>query len=180
MGNAKWSLVSREGSATHPDIQTTLEGLVVDQDWTFSKADTSYLTHGLHDYPARMIPQIARRLIERYSPKGGRVLDPFCGSGTTLVEARLMGRDSVGSDVNPFALLLAKVKSTPIDFRRSKFAAAAFLRKVDGDHRRREKAKALPATPSRSTQTSSTGSRVTFAGTLSSSTRRSSKWRTAM
>lgn len=67
-------------------MQLTLEGLPSKEDWAFAKGDTGYLTHKIHDYPARMIPQIAQRLIDRYSPAQGKILDPFCGSGTTLVE----------------------------------------------------------------------------------------------
>ncbi|MHC1590955.1 MAG: DNA methyltransferase [Candidatus Helarchaeales archaeon] len=84
------------------------------EDWDFQGANTKYLTHGLHYYPARMIPQIARRLILRYSKERDFILDPFVGSGTTLVEARLAGRDAIGIDVNPFSVLLTRVKSTPI------------------------------------------------------------------
>lgn len=60
------------------------------EDWTFADADTQYMTHGLHPYPAGMIPQIANRLIERYSKPRLTVLDPFCGSGSVLVESRLL------------------------------------------------------------------------------------------
>ncbi|MCK6589416.1 MAG: site-specific DNA-methyltransferase [Polyangiaceae bacterium] len=72
--------------------------------------------HGFHSYPARMHPLSARRLIEELSQKGERVLDPFCGSGTVLVEARLLGREAVGVDANPLAVRLARLKargSTP-------------------------------------------------------------------
>ncbi len=62
-----------------------------------------------------MIPQIARRLIIRYSQEGDLVWDPFCGSGTTLVESMLLGRRSIGTDLNPFAIFLSRVKTTPID-----------------------------------------------------------------
>lgn len=61
----------------------------------------SYLTHNLHPYPAKFIPQIPKELIVRLSKKNNWVLDPFCGSGTSLVEARLTGRNSIGVDVNP-------------------------------------------------------------------------------
>lgn len=83
--------------------------------WDFVGADTQYMTHGLHPYPARMIPQIARRLIERYSKSGDIVLDPFCGSGGVLVEATLLNRNSFGIDINPLACLLARVKTYPIN-----------------------------------------------------------------
>ncbi|MFO0754880.1 MAG: DNA methyltransferase [Byssovorax sp.] len=66
--------------------------------------------HGFHTYPARMHPLVARRLIEAFSAPGERVLDPFCGSGTVLVEARLAGRAAVGVDANPLAVHLARLK----------------------------------------------------------------------
>jgi SAM-dependent methyltransferase len=66
--------------------------------------------HGFHSYPARLHPETARRLVERFSPAGGRVLDPFCGSGTVLVEARQLGRHAFGIDLNPLAVELATLK----------------------------------------------------------------------
>jgi len=102
-----------------------VSGVQIEEDWDFAGADTQKYTHGLHAYPARMIPQIAHRLIERYSSPYDLVLDPFCGSGTVLAEALLMKshervdadlpRNAVGNDINPLALLLAKVKSKPLD-----------------------------------------------------------------
>lgn len=89
----------------------------ITEDWDFARADIHYMTHGLHPYPARMIPQIARRLIERYSTSRDVVLDPFCGSGGVLVEAILRDRDSFGIDINPLACLLARVKTTPLNPR---------------------------------------------------------------
>lgn len=87
-------------------------------DWTFDGADTQYLTHGIHKYPARMIPQIPNSIIKaaEYAglEKGSRILDPFCGSGTTLVEAALNNHSSVGFDINPFACELSRAKTTPI------------------------------------------------------------------
>ena len=69
--------------------------------------------HGFHSYPARMHPITAARLVESFCKPGGRVFDPFCGSGTVLVEAMLQGRRAVGGDLNPLAVLLAKRKTTP-------------------------------------------------------------------
>lgn len=89
------------------------------EDWTFSKADTKYLTHGFHPYPARMIPQVAGRLIDHYSNSKGTVcIDPFCGSGTVLVESKLRNIQSIGVDNNPLAVLISKVKTTPIPTER--------------------------------------------------------------
>jgi site-specific DNA-methyltransferase (cytosine-N4-specific) len=88
---------------------------VVGEDWDFAGEDTQYLTHGLHPYPARMVPQIAKKLLGKLAQKGEVVLDPFCGSGGVLAEARLAGLNSIGIDINPLACLLAEVKSNPID-----------------------------------------------------------------
>ena len=85
-------------------------------DWTFREISTSQNTHGLHQYPARMHPEIATRIIEKYATGSKTViLDPFMGSGGVLVEAMLHGNNSIGIDLNPFAVLLSKVKTTPLD-----------------------------------------------------------------
>lgn len=73
-----------------------------------------YLTHGIHPYTAKLIPHIPRYFIEKYTDKGEIVLDPFCGSGTTLLEARLLERNAIGIDINPLARLISEVKTTPI------------------------------------------------------------------
>jgi len=85
------------------------------EDWDFAEEHTQGLTHGIHPYPARMIPQVARRLVERYSMERQLVFDPFCGSGTVMVESILLKRNALGNDINPLAVLLAKVKTTPLD-----------------------------------------------------------------
>lgn len=67
--------------------------------------------HGLHPYLGKFPPQLAEALIRRHCPAGGLVLDPFCGSGTTLVEAVGLGRDAVGCDISGFNALLAHEKT---------------------------------------------------------------------
>lgn len=89
-------------------------------EWTFNGVDTEPLTHGLHGYPARMIPQIPRQLLHHWKRAGvvepGDVIyDPFCGSGTTATEARLAGYHCLGTDINPFACFIARTKATPIN-----------------------------------------------------------------
>jgi DNA modification methylase len=128
-------------------VQMTLDGRSTLEDWAFPKADTSYLTHGFHDYPARMIPQIAERLIERYTPCRGRILDPFCGSGTTLVEAQLANRSAVGNDINPLAVLISKVKATPIDFEKKGFDAVTFFEELHKEYTNAKKNDELPKPP---------------------------------
>jgi DNA methylase len=71
--------------------------------------------HGFHTYPARMHPETAARLVEVVSTPGATVLDPFCGSGTVLVEALVAGRRAVGTDLNPLAVMLARMKTSAID-----------------------------------------------------------------
>jgi site-specific DNA-methyltransferase (cytosine-N4-specific) len=82
--------------------------------FSFSGEDTSYLTHSLHPYPAKFPPQLPKKILENYAIKGQTVLDPFCGSGTTLIEARIFGANAIGVDVNGLAVLLSKVKATPL------------------------------------------------------------------
>ena len=67
--------------------------------------------HGFHTYPARMHPETAAWLVRSFVPPGGRVLDPFCGSGTVLVEAMLQDCEAIGSDLNPVAVMLARCKT---------------------------------------------------------------------
>lgn len=95
--------------------QVTLEG---EATWgflrPFSIEESHQYTHGLHLYPAKMVPQIARELIAKLSDPSDVVLDPFCGSGGVLVESLVANRNSIGTDINLLALLLARVKTTPI------------------------------------------------------------------
>lgn len=72
--------------------------------------DVDWLTHGFHSYPARMHPAVARGVLAAYATPGDRVLDPFCGSGTVLVESLIAGMRSRGVDLNPIAVRLSGVK----------------------------------------------------------------------
>lgn len=80
---------------------------------TESEAPDRAHVHGFHAYPARAHPVTARRLVEAYCPPDGTVLDPFCGSGTILIEAMLAGRAAIGTDLNPLAVMLARAKTFP-------------------------------------------------------------------
>lgn len=82
--------------------------------WEYEDADTQGLTHNVHRYSGKFIPQIAARAIKMLTQEGEVVLDPYCGSGTTLVEAAVLGRRAVGVDLNPLAILIATCKITPV------------------------------------------------------------------
>jgi DNA modification methylase len=80
-------------------------------DWSFSSDDTSYLSHDIHPYPAKFIPQIPRNLIARLSLRGELVYDPFGGCGTTALEAILLGRQALSTDVHPLAKIIGEAKT---------------------------------------------------------------------
>jgi site-specific DNA-methyltransferase (cytosine-N4-specific) len=87
-------------------------------EWSFKKADTAVYTHKIHRYPAMFIPQLVRKVILEYTNKGDTVLDIFNGSGSTMIECCLTERNSIGIELNPLAILIAKVKTTPLDLRK--------------------------------------------------------------
>jgi DNA modification methylase len=76
-------------------------------DWDFADSEAQ---RELHPYPARFIPEIPRQALELLGVDGP-VLDPFCGAGTTLAEARRLGLPSVGIDLNPIACLISRVRT---------------------------------------------------------------------
>lgn len=88
------------------------------EEWDFKAYHTKTYTHGFHTYPAMFIPQIARKLILAFSNGGDTICDIFCGSGTTLVESALLNRNAIGIELNPLAVLIARVKTTLIDPKR--------------------------------------------------------------
>ena len=75
-------------------------------------------THLVHWFPAKMFYRIPIDILETVKPpEGGQILDPFCGSGTVLVEGRVRGFQTIGLDVNPLSCLISKVKTTPLPER---------------------------------------------------------------
>ena len=114
------------------------------EDWTFLKANTQYLTHGMHPYPARMIPQVARKLIDTYVVDNKDVcIDPYCGSGTVLVESKLKGITSIGIDLNPLSILISKVKTTLIQPDKLYEQGKKILKNIEFDYTNK-KATSLP------------------------------------
>lgn len=84
-----------------------LEGVA----WEFENDNTGYLSHDVHPYPAKFIPQVPGTLIARLSMRGDLILDPFGGSGTTALEAVRLGRRALIVDANPVGILAGKVKT---------------------------------------------------------------------
>ena len=102
------------GKASSPDGDAAI-GRLEAINWDFPDAKTGDLTHSLHPYPAKFIPQIPNALIRELSSTGDTIADIFCGSGTTLVEAVQLKRHAVGIDANPLAALISKAKTSALD-----------------------------------------------------------------
>jgi DNA modification methylase len=89
-------------------------GLDLDLSWSereLPERERTKHVHRLHPYLGKYIPQLVEELFRRHVPAGGRVLDPFAGSGTTLVQALESGLDSFGVDIAAFNCLLMRVKT---------------------------------------------------------------------
>jgi len=88
-----------------------------DDSWDFKTAYTKQHVHCFHPYPAMMIPQVAGRILDEFAKKASLLFDPYCGTGTSLVEANLRGINAIGTDINPLARSIAKVKTTVIPLK---------------------------------------------------------------
>ena len=87
-------------------------------DWDFIGSNTKEFTHCFHTYPATMISHVARKIIETYAIEGMNLLDPYCGSGTSLVEARLAGLNGHGFDLNHMARKISIAKTVNYDLKK--------------------------------------------------------------
>jgi site-specific DNA-methyltransferase (cytosine-N4-specific) len=97
-----------DGRLAIDTIQARLERVTMA---TRNRQATRYSTHGLHEYKGKFNPQVAKAILNIFGVRAGdQVLDPFCGSGTTLVECAQMGAHGFGFDINPFAVFLANAK----------------------------------------------------------------------
>ncbi len=84
---------------------------------TFNNSNKSqqYASHDFFRYFGKLPPVVVRHILEMSVPENGVFLDLMCGSGTSLVECKMMGIESVGVDINPLSILVSKVKITPLD-----------------------------------------------------------------
>ncbi len=113
-------------------MQKKFDSILADPQWAFDQErSVSKWTHGYHRYPAKFLPNIVERLIELYHPQNdGVIADLFAGCGTTLVEAKAHGYASIGTDINPIAILITRVKTTPILPERLLNVYNAFVGKI--------------------------------------------------
>ncbi|KPL73592.1 hypothetical protein ADN00_14730 [Ornatilinea apprima] len=84
-------------------------------DLNFHNSDSLYASHNFHSFPAKFPPQLPRVFIENLTNQNGVVLDPMMGSGTTIIETLIANRNCIGFDIDPLAILIARVKTTPVD-----------------------------------------------------------------
>lgn len=116
-------------------FRTTIQekfNVAVDNSWTFAgDRSVNYLTHGYHRYPAKFVPQLVKKLIEKYTSEKDKIADVFAGCGTTLVESKVHGRKSVGVDINPVAQLITKAKINAINPEKLEQISNHILKKIE-------------------------------------------------
>ena len=76
-----------------------------------TRQSTRFLVHDLHEYKGKFNPQMARSLINVFGGNAGTIIDPYCGSGTTVIEALRLGRSAIGMDMNPLAVWMSDIKA---------------------------------------------------------------------
>lgn len=112
--------------ATKETYRERLE-LLLSQDFNFNDANGNHGAHTLHSFPAKFPPELPRICIQELTNPGDIVLDPMSGSGTTIVEAFLAGRQGIGFDIDPLALLISQVKVAQLDRQEVKLAGNKIL-----------------------------------------------------
>jgi SAM-dependent methyltransferase len=109
-------VLAERGSTAQPTWQKIIENGDGDP---AKRKDPKYATHGLHPFKGKFYPQLVKSLLNiSEAPLKGRLLDPFCGSGTTLLEGMLNGYTAFGCDFNPLAARIARAKTAILSVRR--------------------------------------------------------------
>lgn len=121
-------------------LRQRLESLTVaDKDyWSFKGNSRREYGHGMFQYPAMMVPQVVEAILKQacsVHPDIERVGDPFSGSGTIMTESMMRGLAFSGTDINPLAVLLCRVKSGPFFIDALKDKAKELLARIDEDRR---------------------------------------------
>lgn len=103
-----FSAAARQGREPVPTQQSVLERVNGNG---IGRQSTRYSVHGLHEYKGKFNPQVAKAILNIFGAKAGqKALDPFCGSGTSLVECAHLGIEALGVDINPMAIFIANTK----------------------------------------------------------------------
>jgi hypothetical protein len=117
-----------------PTQDALYAGIDLDLSWSerdLPERERTRHVHRLHPYLGKFIPQLVEVLLRRYVRPGGRVLDPFAGSGTTLVQGLESGYDSVGVDIAAFNCLLMEVKTRRYDLFALESEVRDAVRRID-------------------------------------------------
>lgn len=95
--------------------------------------------HRLHPYLGKFIPQLVEHYLKKNFKKGQTILDPFVGSGTTLVESNVFGANSIGVDISEFNCIISKAKTQRYDLKKAEFELQDILNKVESMFSRPQK-----------------------------------------
>ena len=115
------------------DVSATTPLQDISLNWTekqLPERERTKHVHRLHPYLGKYVPQLAEVFLRKFLVVGQTVLDPFCGSGTTLVQANELGMNSVGCDISAFNILLCKVKTDKYHLPTLEREAADVLREL--------------------------------------------------
>lgn len=121
-------------------IIKSFKKLKPDPKWSFSqfqRSETTKMSHSYHRYPAKFIPQLVDKLVDKYTDEGDLVCDPFGGCGTTLVQSKIKGRKSIGFDINPVAKLITDTKTRAINPEKLAKARLYFTSKYEKNKKKK-------------------------------------------